>query len=173
MVMDYNWYDVVYGDNLQQGDFIFNLDVLVVKETKEDKTLGEIETYDVIVITQSCDILKRATEHIIMCPVWTLEYAIERNPQFDDEEYLEMVRMGRVFKYHILDKCEIEGYKSNYRIVQFERTIVRPKSAILEALRSAGNHLRLLPPYREELAQRFGFFFARVAKQIEIPCFVK
>lgn len=172
MVVDYDWYTVVNGADLQQGDFIFDLDVPVVSETKEDETPVKVEVYDAIVITQSCDIPKEAIEHIILCPVWDIEEAVKFNPQFGYGTYLERVRKGQVFAFHLLNKCEIEGYKRNCMVVQFERIIVRPKSAILEVLASTENHLRLLPPYREEMAQRFGIFFSRVAKPIEVPNFI-
>lgn len=171
--MDYDWYAVVNGNELQQGDFIFDLDVPVVRETKEAESPVSVEIYDAIVMTQSCDILREATEHIILCPVWDIEDIASRNKQFGNKGFLERVRKGQVIAFHMLDKCAIENYERDYMIVQFERVIVRPKSTILEMLASTENHLRLLPPYREEVAQRFGMFFSRVAKPIEIRTFGK
>ena len=173
MVIDYKWYTVANRTELQQGDFIFNLDVPIVGETKGDETQVSVQVYNTIVMTQSCDIPKEAIDNIIMCPVWDLEDAVKFNSQFGDERFLERVRKGQVFAFHLLNRCEIEGYKRNYMVVQFERVIVRPKSVILEVLMSTENHLRLLPPYREELAQRFGIFFSRVAKPVEMPSFTK
>lgn len=170
--MDYEWYTVVNGVDLQQGDFIFDLDVPIVSETKEDETPVRIEVYDTIVMTQSCDIPKKAIDHIILCPIWNIEDAVKFNSQFSEEGYLERVRKGQVFAFQLLNKCDIEGYKRDYTVVQFERIIVRPKDTILELLASTENHLRLLPPYREEMAQRFGMFFSRVAKPIDIPSFI-
>lgn len=172
-MVDYNWYDVVDGAELQQGDFVFNLDVPVVSETAEEETPVDIEVFDAIVMTQSCDIPKEAIEHIILCPVWDIEEAAKFNPQFGNVKYLQRVRKGQVFAFHLLNKCSISGYERNYMVVQFERIIVRPKETIVNLLASSVNHIRLLPPYREEMAQRFGTFFARVAKPQEIPEFAK
>ena len=169
--MDYDWYVVVNGTDLQQGDLIFNLDVPIVSETVGEELPVKIETLDTIVMTQSCDIPKVAVEHIILCPVWDIREASNINSQFGDKRYLERVRKGQVFAFHLLNKCNLTGYNMNYTVVQFERIIVRPKETIINELASRGNHLRLLPPYREELAQRFGTFFSRVAKPKEITKF--
>ena len=171
--MDYDWYAVVNGNELQQGDFIFDLDVPVMRETKEAESLVSVEIYNAIVMTQSCDILREATEHIVLCPIWDIKDAAKLNEQFGKKGFLERVRKGQVIAFHMLDKCDIENYERDCMVVQFERVIVRPKSTILEVLGSTENHLRLLPPYREEVAQRFGMFFSRVAKPIEIHTFGK
>lgn len=171
MIIDYKWYTVVSGNELQQGDFIFDLDVPIVSETKGDEIPVPIKVYNTIVMTQSCDIPKKAIDNIIMCPVWSLEDAVKFNPQFGEERYLERVRKGEVYAFHMLKECEIEGYGRGCMVVQFENIVVRPKSVIFEVLKSTENHLRLLPPYREEMAQRFGIFFSRVAKPVEIARF--
>lgn len=167
----YDWYTIADGSELQQGDFIFDLEVPVVKGTKQDELPIEVETFDTIVLTQSCDIRKVAVEHIVLCPVWDIKIAARVNPQFDKPGGLERLRKGQVIAFHLLNKCDLPGYQRDYMIVQFERIIVRPKDTILGLVGSQKNHLRLLPPYREEMAQRFGMFFARVGLPIEIPTF--
>ena len=173
MVMDYQWYTVVNGIDLQQGDFIYDLDVPYVTETRGEEAPVRVDVYNTIVMTQSCDIPKEAIDNITMCPVWDLEDAIKFNSQFGNNNYLERVRKGQVLAFHLLNKCDIEGYKRDFVVVQFEKIIVRPKKTVLELLESTENHLRLLPPYREEMAQRFGMFFSRVAEPIEVPSFLK
>lgn len=171
MVINYDWYSVVEGSDFQQGDFFFDLDVPIVDETKGKKTNVNIEIYDTVVMTQSCDIPKKAVEHIMLCPVWSIDDAVKRDRQFSDKQYLERVRKGQVYKFHMLNECNIDAYKRKIMIVQFEKVIVRPKKTMIELFSSQKRHLRLLPPYREEMAQRFGIFFSRVAKPADIPCF--
>lgn len=170
-MVDYNWYGIVDGSELQQGDFIFDLEVPVVRGTKQDEFPVEIETFDTIILTQSCDISKAAVEHIVLCPIWDIKVAAELNPQFDTPGGLERLRKGQVLAFHLLNHCDLLGYRRGYMVVQFERIIVRPKDIILALIASEKNHLRLLPPYREEMAQRFGMFFARVGLPKEIPSF--
>jgi len=170
-VVDYNWYGIVDGSELQQGDFIFDLEVPIVRGTKQDEFPVDIETFDTIILTQSCDIQKVAVEHIVLCPVWDIEVAARLNPQFGAPGGLERLRKGQVIAFHLLNRCDLPGYQRDYMVVQFERIIVRPKDTVLALAASQKNHLRLLPPYREEMAQRFGMFFARVGLPVEIPSF--
>lgn len=167
-MVDYNWYEIVDGSELQQGDFIFDLEVPVVRGTKQDELPIDIESFDTIVLTQSCDIPKAALEHIVLCPVWDIKVAARINEQFDTPGGLERLRRGYFNAFHLLNRCDLLGYQRDYTVVQFERIIVRPKDTILELVASQKNHLRLLPPYREEMAQRFGMFFARVGLPTEI-----
>ena len=131
----------------------------------------EIETFDTIILTQSCDIQKSAVEHIVLCPVWDIKVGAKFNAQFATPGGLERLRRSQFLAFHLLNKCDLPDYQRDYMIVQFERIIVRPKDTILELIASQKNRLRLLPPYREEMAQRFGMFFARVGLPIEIPSF--
>jgi len=170
-VVDYNWYGIVVGSELQQGDFIFDLEVPVVRETKQDEPLVEMQTFDTIILTQSCDIQKKAVEHVVLCPVWDIKVAAKINPQFDTKGGLERLRKRQVVAFHMLSQCDLLGHQWDYMVVQFERIIVMPKDTILQLITSQRQHLRLLPPYREEMAQRFGMFFARVGLPIEIPSF--
>jgi len=170
-VVDYHWYGIANGKELQQGDFILDLEVPVVRGTKQDEFPVEMETFDTIVLTQSCDIQKAAMEHIVLCPVWDIKVAAKFNVQFATPAGLERLRKGQVLAFHLLNKCDLPGCQRDFMIVQFERIIVRPKDTILELIASQKNRLRLLPPYREEVAQRFGMFFARVGLPIEIPSF--
>jgi hypothetical protein len=172
-VVEYDWYAIVNGTDLQQGDFVFDLEVPIVRDTKQEKPPIDIDTLDAIVMTQSCDIPKKAIEHIVLCPVWDVKTATEFNPQFSNAGYLDRVKKNQVLGFYLLNKCDLPGYEHDYRLVQFERAIVMPKETVSELLSSRGSHLRLLPPYREQMAQRFGMFFARVASPKEIPSFSK
>jgi len=173
MLVDYPWYEIINGPNLQQGDFIFNLDVPIVERTNSEEIPVKIETFNAIVMTQSCDIPKDAIEYVVLCPVWDIADAVRFNSQFSNPRFLGQVKKDRILGFYLLNRCELPGYECDYRVVQFERVIVRPKKTILEILSPQDNHLRLLPPYREQMAQRFGIFFSRVASPQEIPSFEK
>lgn len=173
MVDNYKWYAVINGAELEQGDFIFNLEVPAIVEEGKDEVPMIMKRYDVIVMTQSCDIPKKVIDKIVVCPVYDIKDIATDYPQFEDDNYLEELRRGQDYKFHLLNKCELPEFKSDYKVVQFERPLTKEKNAILELLQSAGKHLRLLPPYREEMAQRFGLYFSRVAKPIDIPQFAE
>ena len=171
---EYPRYAAVCDKILQQGDFIFNLEVPTVRNTAETPPPILIETLNTIVITQSCDIPKEAVENVVLLPVWDIPTLRKLSTVYKNlfsDTGLEQIRLGRVVAFHMLDKCDIAGFVHDFMIVQFEGIIVRPKEAILEFISNDQPRLRLLPPYREELAQRFGMFFSRVACPKEIPKF--
>lgn len=56
-------------------------------------------------------------------------------------------------------------------IVQFDHPIVLDKEIIANHLAQQNSRLRLLPPYREHLAQAFARSFMRVGLPIDIPAF--
>ena len=166
---DYQWYEVVEGTDLQQGDILLNVDIPVVSDASGSDVSGTWDTYDLIVMTQSCDIPKPTIRHLIMCPVWELDVVAEQNEFFGTPRGWENLRQGRVMAYHLLNRCEIPRFEHDYTLVQFERVIERPKDLVYEAAVAQGERLRLLPPYREHLAQAFARFFMRVGLPIDLP----
>lgn len=171
--MEYPWYDLVRGNEIQQGDFLFDLEVPVVEHTKTDPIDVVLQTFDVIVMTQSCDIPKPALDHLILCPVRELDQAARDHPEFASPGGKESLRQGRVMAFSLLNKCDIPEFKRDFMVVQFERVIERPKSSIQEFVSTHDMRLRLLPPYREHLAQAFARFFMRVGFPVDIPAFKK
>ena len=166
--MEYPWYDVVAGSDIQQGDVLFDLEVPEVHKL-DGGNIGEVQTFDVVVMTQSCDIPKETLDHLILCPVWQ----VRELPQFGTREGKENLRKGRFVAYHLLNKCDLRGLERDYMVVQFERVIERPKAVIRQFVAERGLRLRLLPPYREHLSQAFARFFMRVGLPVDIPEFTK
>ncbi len=170
--MQYPWYEVVADNVIQQGDLLFDFDVPIARQTEGDR-IGDIETYDLIVMTQSCDIPKASMEYLILCPIWPLEQAAKLHPDFGTPGGKENLRKGRFVAFHLLNKCELAGFERDFMVVQFERLIERPKTSIYELVSRQKPCIRLLPPYREHLAQAFARFFMRVGLPIDIPAFTR
>lgn len=167
---EYPWYANVEDSGLEQGDILFGLDVPNVPTTEAGETLINVDTYDSIVITQSCDIQK--VDQIVLCPVWDVSYAASLHPDLGIPRGLENLRKGRYIAYHLLNKCELEDYGTDYKIVQFDRLLVLPKQTLEQRIESDGSkRLRLLPPYREHLAQAFARYFMRIGLPVDIPPF--
>jgi hypothetical protein len=165
---DYPWYGTIKGTDLQQGDFIDRYDIVRGPE----KSSGEIlvDKYDLIVITQSCDIPKSTTTHIVLCPVISLEQAVKIWPRLQHEKEKEKLRRGLFYNIHLLNKCEEQEFERPYTIVSFGRIFEIPKADLLSFIKDK-TRLRLLPPYREHLAQAFARFFMRVGLPLDIPPF--
>jgi len=169
--MVFEWYAPVSDNTIEQGDILFDLAIPVTVESESGPPLVNYETYDLIVMTQSCDIVKSSVTHLILCPIWPLSEAAKLHPMFDSDGGKEELRQGRVVGFHMLNSCELPTLERELSIVQFERIIERPKESIQKIVESQGNRLRLLPPYREHLAQAFARFFMRIGLPIDIPSF--
>lgn len=165
---EYPWYRVVdAGEPLQQGDIFFNCPVVALPEPvffldiyqgKQPVTpvSATVVFADVIVLTHSCDIPKRDLDRVLVCPHRdVLEVATRKEERAN-------IRKGRVLAYHLIEACEIEGYEFGQRVIDFRLVTVVPKVFLEELAQLIGRRVRLLPPYREKMAQAFAFYFGRI-----------
>ena len=171
---DYPWYTVVgAGASLSQGDFFDGCPVLIPRmgQAQEGTQLvGGCETYDVVVMSQSCDLAHEKVQLVLVCPVWDLDVFGRSSPYFGSRDGKNRLRRGDSPGYHLLNSCELEGHDRGFRVVDF-RNVYGVPFDYLAAQRDAPR-LRLLPPYREHLAQAFARFFMRVGLPLDIPPFV-
>jgi len=70
---NYPWYKLVDNhEKLMQGDFINNCPIVVPPSEITDKPETEIIEYDVIIMSQSCDLVQEKLELVLVCPVFLL-----------------------------------------------------------------------------------------------------
>tara|TARA_B100000315_G_scaffold214078_1_gene212387 strand:- start:292 stop:816 length:525 start_codon:yes stop_codon:yes gene_type:complete len=168
----FDWYAVVEGNEIEQGDILLDFEVPEVREPVEaDSPIVDFVSYDMVVMTQSCDIPKASIEHLVLCPIVQISDAASLNPEFGQPRGKENLRRGNVFAYHLLKECGLPAFERDLMVVQFERVIERRKSSVELFVAAQDRRLRLLPPYREHLAQAFARFFMRVGLPIDIPPF--
>lgn len=169
----YPWYEVVDGDEpLLQGDFLRNCPVIIPPETYEGDSdvTTEIQEYNVIVMSQSCDLMKGDIDLVLVCPFWPLtQFQNECSDGFyKSAKGKEAIRRGYAPGYHLLNKCAIEEFEEEYLVVDFRSVYSVPYSFVKELSKKRGKRLRLLPPYREHLSQAFARFFMRVGLPVDI-----
>ena len=174
--MDYPWYQVVRGTGLDQGDILESCPVFLPRAdstaTEPDTILLDEELRDVIVISQSCDLItgREKISEVLLCPLW-------HRGQFTPPHYLatakgmEEVRRGTVPGFHLLAPSGEPGFEREVRVVDFRRLYSLPVAFFRREAEKAGPRLRLLPPYREHLSQAFARFFMRVGLPVDIPPF--
>jgi len=169
----YPWYAIVNSaDDLLQGDFVFSCPVIIPPRSIETPTVSvDVIEYDVVILSQSCDLIQRKIDLVLVCPIWSLNEFENRSDFFKSKNGKEALRQGNVPGYHLLNKCEIEEYKTDFLIVDFRSVYSVPFDFILELVKKRNSRLRLLSPYREHLAQAFARFFMRVGLPIDIPKF--
>jgi hypothetical protein len=169
---DYPWYEVVSEeDELMQGDFIKDCPVVIPPSEISDDIKVRIINYDVVIMSQSCDLVQRKLDLVLVCPVWSLNEFEKKSDFFKSKKGKEALRQGNVPGYHLLNKCEIDGFQTDYLVVDFRSVYSVPFDFIVGLAKRRGKRLRLLPPYREHLSQAFARFFMRVGLPVDIPPF--
>lgn len=172
---NYAWYGVVNGEVLRQGDVLDDCPIVVPKVTAAGDLDQEIEvvTYDVVVLTQSCDLENGKADFVLVCPLWSLEEVGSAEGHLKTDKGKEELRRGQLPGYHLLNKSEVEGQVRDFRIVDFRRTVSLPFPFVRQMAIKKSPRLRLLPPYREHMSQAFARFFMRVGLPVDIPPFRK
>lgn len=181
--MEYPWYEVVDGASLQQGDFFDSCPVLIpqtaLPETSEVPESvgseayldGEVQDFNVVVMSQSCDLENDKLAYVMVCAHWSLEEIGQENEYFKSKKGREYLRRGNVPGYHLLAACAVQGMEREIRVVDCRTVFSLPLEVLKSLAQKRGRRLRLLPPYREHMAQAFARFFMRVGLPIDIPPF--
>jgi hypothetical protein len=164
---DYPWYGLADGDDLQQGDLVFGCPFDRVDASGEaDRT-----NYNVVIMSQSCDLVHGKLEMVQVCPFWDLEALAQREEYFRGKRGREELRRGNLPGYHLLNRCALPEKQTDFLVIDF-RMQFAVKFATLKPLASSQKpRLRLLPPYREHLAQALARFYMRVGLPVDIPAF--
>lgn len=68
---DYPWYCVVGGnEDLNQGDFVSDCPIYTLLGTDaEGKPEFEVDEYNVVILSQSCDLEHQKIELVQVCPI--------------------------------------------------------------------------------------------------------
>jgi len=165
--MNYPKYELVTGDAIEQGDFFDNVPVLnpvyatsLLSEKEQEATLDveQIELVSMIVVSQTCDISKNTSGEpkgqIILC---------RRDGEKEyKEKDIEEIRKERYHYYHLL--TPFEDIVLERQIIDFSFVYVVSLKFLVDFARDTSKtRIRLLSPYREKFAQRFGYYYSRVA----------
>jgi len=179
----YPWYEIVEGDDLEQGDIFEACPVFAIVAPfsfEQHRTTGasapfDVLERDVITITQSCDLVKdySKVQEVILCPVWDLDKFSEKNDYVRQVKSREEIRQGKHPGFHMLNACQLQNFERSIRLVDFHRVFSMPLEFMRGLAQTRGKRLRLLPPYRKHLGQAFARYFMRVGLPVDIPPFKK
>ncbi len=168
MVQSYPWYAIVDGSaSLAQGDLIDRCPIVVPPATlspqKGAEGAIEIRLYNVVVMSQSCDLEHHKVEFVLVCAVHPLELLGKQNGWYASRNGREELRRGNAIGYHLLNRCDLEGLRKDFQVVSFRDVHSVHVDLLRTTASSSSRRLRLLPPYREHLSQAFARCFMRVA----------
>jgi hypothetical protein len=171
---NYPWYERVNGSAIEQGDVLEACAVFSppadLEETASQASLVWVRR-DVIVLSQTCDMVegREKLSEVLLCAVWQ---RTEFTAGFlSTAKGMEEARRGNLPGFHVLASCELPGFEREVRVVDFRRVYTLPLAYLRRRAVATGDRIRLLPPYREHLAQAFARFFMRVGLPVDIPPF--
>lgn len=170
-----SWYETIEGEEIEQGDLLVGFEVFVPSQiSTPDSTeiSGELQTFDFVLMTQTCDIQHGKVRSLLLCPFWDLWKFIERAKAQGENwgrNQREALRRGNLPGYHLLNENVQDGITIGLIVVDFHEVHTAPTDRVREFARHFGKRLRLRSPYKEHLAQAFARFFMRVGLPVDIP----
>ena len=161
----YPWYQVENWNDLEQGDLIPKCPIIVppknlssiLASSKSGQSLESpllIEFADLIIMSQSCDLANGKITQVLLCA----HFPASNHPKPDRVS----IRKEQRPALHMIEKCGIQGFDFEKRVVDFRTVFTLPKGFVNEFTRKAGKRVRLLSPYKEHLSQAFARYFMRV-----------
>lgn len=166
------WYELVTDPNdLMQGDLLEHCPIVRLvfdKETEEKH--ARIDEFDVVLLSQSCELAQARAESYMVCPYVTLTDFKKRLK--DAGAKLESIRnaehdLGRGMRagYLALNPCILPCHgMTDSLVVDFHNVFGVSRDLLISVTTVAtSGRLRLRPPYREHLSQAFGQFVMKVA----------
>src|SRR5579864_545888 len=136
--MDDSWYELVEGQELEQGDLIEQCPVYVAEYTTDvidDVNGGKAPSYKVsedeyrynaVIMTQSCDLEQRKVRYVVLCGYWSLEGITKSDDKIRPKKMQEKIRQNNMPNYHMLDACELEDMRRGIQIINFRETFTVP-----------------------------------------------
>jgi hypothetical protein len=183
LTQEYPWYEIVgETDELEQGDFIDDFEVLVPTyipneaeiNTPNYRAKGISNKYDVVIVSQSCDLSNEKLEYVLLCPRINYSQYIELNKHFGAKAIannLQNIERGWQPKYCMLNKCDLPDLSCEIQLVELGTVYSVPYDIFRQMVKPYRKRLRLLSPYKEKLAQAFAYYYMRVALPINIEKF--
>ncbi|HNX40344.1 MAG TPA: hypothetical protein PKK11_07140 [Methanothrix sp.] len=172
-MISYPWYEIVDADEvLMQGDFICSCPVIVASSSiGYGKISADIFEYDVIIMSQSCDIAHKKLNNILVSPIWPISDVELKYDFLKSRRGKEALRQGNLPGYHLINRCELDGFEADFQVVDFRNVYSVPLDFLVDLSKRNGKRLRLMPPYREHLSQAFARFFMRIGLPVDIDLF--
>ncbi len=173
------WYETISGKALAQGDLLLGCPVPRVQDYRYPPPAELdvfLDTHHLVVLSQSCDLENDKVDEILLANV--LDYGLlqnregETNPLVRGSKWRKAAVNGDLPPYSVLP--ETAGPPSlDWSLVDFHHLFTLPKGYVEQFAEASGDRLRLVPPYREHLAQAFARYVMRVGLPASLNEFVK
>jgi len=158
--------------SLRQGD---HLPRCLVPSFAPDLPAGTHEVtadeYDLIVVTQSCDLEQSKVRLVAGCPIYPIAEFEAVNPAFTKKGRWNEVLKGRMDGLHLLASPADPAINCGALVVDFREIYSLPFDYLKGRAAQLGPRWRLRSPYLEHFSQAFARFFMRVGLPSTIPPF--
>lgn len=113
-----------------------------------------VDLADIIVVSQSCDIAKPECDKLLVC---------SHRPATDyTKDSRISIAKDRAVSLHMIEAFEHDQFGFSQRVLDFRTVFSLPKEFLNSLANARASRVRLLPPYREHMAQAFAKYFMRV-----------
>ena len=164
------WWTTTSGEQLAQGDYLPRCRTPVVPAEFGDRdefTLTS-KTADLVVLSQSCDLVNQKLTQVILCPAWPVTRLMAVDPQYAKPKALEPIRRGAIPTLHLLASPATPDDNLSALYLDFRQVISLPVGYLQRHAANLGERRRLASPYVEHLSQAFARFFMRVGLPSDI-----
>lgn len=187
----YAWYTSASSDTpITQGDIVFKCPVPII-DVKREYPFFTVKGnhFDVIVVTQACDLEQQKVNEVTLCPIEGLSSVVKglMDKEFQEkdgydylsltnkerkkkEQFITEIKKGSYRDLHLLNKnYEIPDVDLSYSVVILKQKFTMPVDSLQEIVSErSGKRLSLLPPYREHLAQAYASNYDRIGLPVPI-----
>jgi hypothetical protein len=129
------------------------------------------DEYDLIVVTQSCDLEQGKVRLVAACPIYPIAEFEVVNPAFAKKGRWNEVLKGRIEGLHLLAGPANPANNREALVVDFREIYSLPFGYLVSRASQLGPRWRLRSPYLEHFSQVFARFFMRVGLPSTIPPF--
>jgi hypothetical protein len=146
--MDYPWFSLVSGVDVEQGDIFENCPVFFPPDDLAEIPLVEAvfawKEQDVIVLSQTCDMVQgreKITEALLV-PIWKRSELTEGF--LSTTKGMEEARRGNLPGFHVLASCDLPSREREVCIVDFRRVYSLPLTFLRRRSSVTPDRLRLM-----------------------------
>src|SRR5437879_169087 len=158
---------------LRQGDYLPRCLVPVFGTNLSTAGTHQVaaDEYDVIIVTQSCDLEQHKVRLVATCPLYSIAAFEAVNIAFAKKGRWNEVLKGRVEGLHLLASPTTPNNNREALVVDFREIYSLPFNYLVNHATNLGPRWRLRSPFLEHFSQTFARFFMRVGLPSTIPEF--
>lgn len=171
-----SWHGPIGDGSLEQGDILDDFPLVSLLEVAEEKLVPggpdpplQVVRRGVIVLSQSCDLRPQKIVNVIVCPFFTPAALSTNDQDLTNRKGREKLMKGYIVGFYLLPPCDLLGADAEDRVVNFRHATTIPYDLVRSVAEQRRKRIRLMPPYREHMAQAFSRFVGRVGLPVDYP----